>query len=266
MKLNDSQLKNYKVSILLKQKRFIEKEKNKTERLRLKYHSENKKSKINMNQLLLNNNIKPLNLFLLNNANLSDINKSFPKDNTSKNERESFRNIQVQTTFSLSYKKFKTPYQILKLKNKLFKNIFEYSKYNHQNSYIKKEVKEIDIRPYTAYKEKGRTKKVLLSPQINKLNLNKTNFENNKDNFFIQNKTINKNKIIRYNFSHRKISSNNKEDYNNSIKDEKKIDFFKDKNILKIKQIKPLKANFYYNKLNLDKLNNILKKYSYKNT
>ena len=260
MKLNDSEPKNYKVSILLMQKKSNKKEKSKIDLLKLKYSKTSIKSKKIFNQLLLKKINKPLNLFASNNNNtkLLENNKSIP---------ESFRNIQVQTTLSSTNKRFKTPYQILKLKTKMLKDIFDYSKNSHQDSYIQKEInkKGIDIKPYTAYK-KEKNNKILLSPQINKLNLNRINIENIKDNnSSIKKKLFKKNKTFHYNISPRLLSSNNKEKYTSfySIKNKTKIDLLKTKNIFDMKSKKPFKPNCYYNKLNLDKLKNILKKYSY---
>lgn len=247
MKLNNSGLKQFKVSILLMKNSFL-KNLPKTEK------------KINKKVADFKN---LSNFHSKNNKHQYKFNKIFSKTNDKSLGFDTYRNIKVQTALSSSYKKFRTPYQKLHFKNKMLKDIFGSSKNSLQNSDIEKQINEkiIDIRPYSTGIKIKREEKIL-TPRLYLVKLNK-NKNNEKDIFkkiLKKNKTTNSHLLseITNSFSQSFIN-NNYNNYNKpNLTNRKEYKSKKRINIFKI-----FKPNCYYNKLNLEKLSSILRKYSY---
>ncbi len=253
MELQNLELKKFKVSIILMKnptlkniyinKKIIPKRSGNSKNL-LNFYSQNNIQQYKPNKLFSTSIKKPLGL---------DLNKD----------------IKFQTGISSSHKKFQTPYQIFHLKNKMLKDIFDYSKISHKNSYIQQQIKVnkkiVNIMPYTASKKNTREYRAL-TPKFNYVKLN--NFKNNErtfngKRFLKKNKTVNNHikpemansstqtfNKINFNDNNKVVNLASRKEYNN-----------KKKNI--IKQFKLFKPNCYYNKLNLEKLSNILRKYSF---
>ena len=127
----------------------IKREKEKTEKNQLNLFSKKKNKKYFFNNKEYINNHKSFTYKYI------PRNISILKNEKKKIDSEASRNIQVQTTLSSlnNKKKFKTPYQILHLKNKMLKDLLEYSKNYPKIPNLNKKL--INIRPYS----NGNTKK-----------------------------------------------------------------------------------------------------------
>ena len=247
-----TELKIFKVSILLMKKSFIKNNISKSERKQIKNFLENKRIKFLK---------KSLNVHSQNNINkllnrISD-KKSFKSDG--------LKNMKVQTTLSSSVKTFRTPYQIIHLKNKMLKNLFDYSKNNKQNINIEKQFNEeiINIRSFSTREKNKRNEKLILKE---KLNLKSLSWSKK---YLISKKIMKKNKTLNPVMSSPEPSiSYNNFNNNNFLSNKNEIPLnekLKDKSNLKLKfkYIKSFRPNCYYNKLNLEKLSNILRKFSF---
>ena len=263
---NNSKIKKIKVSVLLMKKSNKEKI---------------KIDKKDVNNILKNKKIDKNNLFSQNYLKISQLGNSFQKNLSNlKNDKrniksDTYRNIKVQTSLSSGQKKYRTPYQILHFKNKILKDILDYSKNNHQNksretNFNKKLIK---IRPYSTNKDNIRYEKLLI-PNLKKSLLQKIkNTDNISDKRFILKNIIknknnfNRNFSLNTVFSYNNISNNIDLKNNNKLLYKNEIDLKRYEKLLKVKlKMKPIKAfkpNCYYNKLNLEKITNILRKYSY---
>ena len=191
-----TELKKYKVSILLMKNSFIKNNLPKSERKQIQNYLEDKKIKFSKKSLNVHsqNNINKL----LNNINDKMLFKSDP-----------LKNMKVQTTLSSNHKTFRTPYQIIHLKNKILKNLFDYSKNNKQNSNIEKQFNKeiINIRPYSTREKNKKNEKLILNRKLNLKDLN------NSKKLFITKKIMKKNKTLSPAISSESSISYNK--YNN---------------------------------------------------
>ena len=158
VKLKLPRLKEFKVSILLKQKAEIKKQKEKAERedeiKELRYHIKDKDSLNLIENMKFITTAKYYNLFSVNNITY----KTFPQNisNFIIDKRyikpELFKNMYLQTTLSSSLlrKKFLTPFQIMHKKNNSLKDIL-YSKNKEIIPNGKKKLKNrlLTIRSYS---------------------------------------------------------------------------------------------------------------------
>ena len=155
-----TELKKFKVSILLMKKSFIKNNISKSERKQIKNFLEDKRIKFLK---------KSLNVHSQNNIN-SEINKLLNRISDKKSfKSDGLKNMKVQTTLSSSVKTFRTPYQIIHLKNKMLKNLFDYSKNNKQNINIEKQFNEeiINIRSFSTREKNKRNEKLILKEKLN---------------------------------------------------------------------------------------------------
>jgi hypothetical protein len=218
---------------------------------------------------------KYLNLFSVNNItyktfhqNISNfiINKKYLDPET--------RNIYIQTTLSSSLfkKKFQTPFQIMHLKSRIVREIYDYSKNNCKFPMDIKELKNklLSIRSYSTKNNKRCISGKITRNNIGR-NINITSNDKEKDkNKTIFRKMIKKNKTLNPTYLSKTIpinkninESNNYSKYLRTVGNERNLNRFKSIDKRKNNPIKNFKPNCYYNKLNLKKMYNILKKYSY---
>jgi hypothetical protein len=279
MVLSIPKLKEFNVSIILKKKDEIKKQKEKVERdeelKELKYHIKGKTSLNLMENMRFIATPKYLNLFSVNNItyktfhqNISNfiINKKYLDPET--------RNIYIQTTLSSSLfkKKFQTPFQIMHLKSRIVREIYDYSKNNCKFPMDIKELKNklLSIRSYSTKNNKRCISGKITRNNIGR-NINITSNDKEKDkNKTIFRKMIKKNKTLNPTYLSKTIpinkninESNNYSKYLRTVGNERNLKRFKSIDKRKNNPIKNFKPNCYYNKLNLKKMYNILKKYSY---
>jgi hypothetical protein len=279
MVLSIPKLKEFNVSIILKKKDEIKKQKEKVERDEelkiLKYNIKGKTSLNLMENMRFIATPKYLNLFSVNNItyktfhqNISNfiINKKYLDPET--------RNIYIQTTLSSSLfkKKFQTPFQIMHLKSRIVREIYDYSKNNCKFPMDIKELKNklLSIRSYSTKNNKRCISGKITRNNIGR-NINITSNDKEKDkNKTIFRKMIKKNKTLNPTYLSKTIpinkninESNNYSKYLRTVGNERNLNRFKSIDKRKNNPIKNFKPNCYYNKLNLKKMNNILKKYSY---
>ena len=279
MVLSIPKLKEFNVSIILKKKDEIKKQKEKVERDEelkiLKYNIKGKTSLNLMENMKFIATPKYLNLFSVNNItyktfhqNISNfiINKKYLDPET--------RNIYIQTTLSSSLfkKKFQTPFQIMHLKSRIVREIYDYSKNNCKFPMDIKELKNklLSIRSYST-----KNNKRCISGKITRNNIGRTinitsNDKEKDKNKTIFRKMIKKNKTLNPTYLSKTIpinkninESNNYSKYLRTVGNERNLNRFKSIDKRKNNPIKNFKPNCYYNKLNLKKMYNILKKYSY---
>jgi hypothetical protein len=279
MVLSIPKLKEFNVSIILKKKDEIKKQKEKVERDEelkiLKYNIKGKTSLNLMENMRFIATPKYLNLFSVNNItyktfhqNISNfiINKKYLDPET--------RNIYIQTTLSSSLfkKKFQTPFQIMHLKSRIVREIYDYSKNNCKFPMDIKELKNklLSIRSYSTKNNKRCISGKITRNNIGR-NINITSNDKEKDkNKTIFRKMIKKNKTLNPTYLSKTIpinkninESNNYSKYLRTVGNERNLKRFKSIDKRKNNPIKNFKPNCYYNKLNLKKMYNILKKYSY---
>lgn len=279
MVLSIPKLKEFNVSIILKKKDEIKKQKEKVERDEelkiLKYNIKGKTSLNLMENMRFIATPKYLNLFSVNNItyktfhqNISNfiINKKYLDPET--------RNIYIQTTLSSSLfkKKFQTPFQIMHLKSRIVREIYDYSKNNCKFPMDIKELKNklLSIRSYSTKNNKRCISGKITRNNIGR-NINITSNDKEKDkNKTIFRKMIKKNKTLNPTYLSKTIpinkninESNNYSKYLRTVGNERNLNRFKSIDKRKNNPIKNFKPNCYYNKLNLKKMYNILKKYSY---
>ena len=281
MVLSIPKLKEFNVSIVLKKKDEIQKQKEKVEReeelKEMKYHIKGKTSLNLMENMKFIATPKYLNLFSVNNItyktfhqNISNfvINKKYLDPET--------RNIYIQTTLSSSLfkKKFQTPYQIMHLKNRIIKDIYDTSKNNNK---VPKDIKGLKNKLISIRSYSTKNNKRCISGKITRNNIgrNINITSNNKDkekekNKIIMRKVVKKNKTLTPTYLSKTIpinkntnENNNYNKYLRSVGNERNLCRYKSINKKKSNPIKNFKPNCYYNKLNLKKMYNILKKYSY---
>jgi hypothetical protein len=279
MVLSIPKLKEFNVSIILKKKDEIKKQKEKVERDEelkiLKYNIKGKTSLNLMENMRFIATPKYLNLFSVNNItyktfhqNISNfiINKKYLDPET--------RNIYIQTTLSSSLfkKKFQTPFQIMHLKSRIVREIYDYSKNNCKFPMDIKELKNklLSIRSYSTKNNKRCISGKITRNNIGR-NINITSNDKEKDkNKTIFRKMIKKNKTLNPTYLSKTIpinkninESNNYSKYLRTVGNERNLKRYKSIDKRKNNPIKNFKPNCYYNKLNLKKMYNILKKYSY---
>ena len=279
MVLSIPKLKEFNVSIILKKKDEIKKQKEKVERdeeLKILKHNIKGKTSLNlMENMRFIATPKYLNLFSVNNItyktfhqNISNfiINKKYLDPET--------RNIYIQTTLSSSLfkKKFQTPFQIMHLKSRIVREIYDYSKNNCKFPMDIKELKNklLSIRSYSTKNNKRCISGKITRNNIGR-NINITSNDKEKDkNKTIFRKMIKKNKTLNPTYLSKTIpinkninESNNYSKYLRTVGNERNLNRFKSIDKRKNNPIKNFKPNCYYNKLNLKKMYNILKKYSY---
>jgi hypothetical protein len=151
-------------------------------------------------------------------------------------------------------KLFLSPFQYNNNKNKYFKNLVNFSKEIHSPKHKEKSLinNNFNIKSFNKINEKQirkRNQKTIFTP---KFTLKK---------FKIKNELLNENK------------NENKNEKNYENDDKTKVKFLikglnKEKEIIKNKmenKKKKIKPNCYYNKLHLNKINDIIEKYSYNN-
>lgn len=279
MVLSIPKLKEFNVSIILKKKDEIKKQKEKVERdeelKELKYHIKGKTSLNLMENMKFIATPKYLNLFSVNNItyktfhqNISNfiINKKYLDPET--------RNIYIQTTLSSSLfkKKFQTPFQIMHLKSRIVKEIYDNSK---NNCKVPKDIKELKNKLLCIRSYSTKNNKRCISGKITRNNIGRTinitsNDKEKDKNKIIMRKVIKKNKTLTPTYLSKTIpvnkninESNIYNKYLKTVENERNFYRYKSINNKKNNPIKNFKPNCYYNKLNLKKMNNILKKYSY---
>ena len=279
MVLSIPKLKEFNVSIILKKKDEIKKQKEKVERDEelkiLKYNIKGKTSLNLMENMRFIATPKYLNLFSVNNITYKTfhqnilnfiINKKYLDPET--------RNIYIQTTLSSSLfkKKFQTPFQIMHLKSRIVREIYDYSKNNCKFPMDIKELKNklLSIRSYST-----KNNKRCISWKITRNNIGRTinitsNDKEKDKNKTIFRKMIKKNKTLNPTYLSKTIpinkninESNNYSKYLRTVGNERNLKRYKSIDKRKNNPIKNFKPNCYYNKLNLKKMYNILKKYSY---
>ena len=279
MELSIPKLKEYNVSIILKKKDEIKKQKEKVEReeelKELKYHIKGKTSLNLMENMKFIATPKYLNLFSVNNITYKTFHQNISNFIINKNYLDpETRNIYIQTTLSSSLfkKKFQTPFQILHLKNRIVKDIYDNSK---NSCKVPKDLKELKNKLLSIRSYSSKNNKRCISGKITRNNIGRTinitsNDKEKGKNKIIMRKMIKKNKTLTPTYLSKTIPVNKNINeniiYNKYLKTvENKGNLYRYKSINKKKNnpIKNFKPNCYYNKLNLKKLNNILKKYSY---
>jgi len=239
MELNSTGPKKFKVSILLKKKSKINEDKKTLDKINIKCKLNDNKIKKRKYILKHINSQKKFNCSFHNNNSILDIHKSLPKNISNLIyykkliESEPFRNMEVQTTLSSLNikKKFRTPYQILQLKNKMLKSKFEYSKIIHQNFFLEKEInnKIINIKPYNTKNINKKYENFLSTPKLDTLKA----FDNKYKKIFIIKKTIKKNRILtpsRTFFSDKKILNKNNNKINFLFSNENETDLYNGQN------------------------------------
>ena len=197
MVLSIPKLKEFNVSIILKKKDEIKKQKEKVERDEelkiLKYNIKGKTSLNLMENMRFIATPKYLNLFSVNNItyktfhqNISNfiINKKYLDPET--------RNIYIQTTLSSSLfkKKFQTPFQIMHLKSRIVREIYDYSKNNCKFPMDIKELKNklLSIRSYSTKNNKRCISGKITRNNIGR-NINITSNDKEKDTIFAKSTT-----------------------------------------------------------------------------
>jgi len=282
MVLSIPKLKEFNVSIVLKKKDEIKKQKEKVERdeilKELRYHIKGKTSLNLLENMKFIATPKYLNLFSVNNITYKTFHQNISNFVIDKKYLDpETRNIYIQTTLSSSLfkKKFQTPFQIMHLKSRIIKDIYDTSK---NNSKVPKDIKELknkllSIRSYSTKNNKrcisGKMTKNNIVKNINITNNNKDK-EREKDKAkTIVRKAIKKNKTLTPTYLsktipvNKNINENNNYKYLRTVGNERNLNRYKSINRNKNNPIKNFKPNCYYNKLNLKKMYNILKKYSY---
>ena len=279
MVLSIPKLKEFNVSIILKKKDEIKKQKEKVERDEisklLKYHIKGKTSLNLMENIRFIATPKYLNLFSVNNItyktfhqNISNfiINKKYLDPET--------RNIYIQTTLSSSLfkKKFQTPFQIMHLKSRIIKEIYDNSKNNCKAPKDIKGLKNklLSIRAYSTKNNKRCISGKIVRNNIGRnINITSDNKERDKSKAFMR-KVFKKNKTLTPTYLSKTIpvnkninENNNYNKYLRTVGNERNLYRYKTINKKKNNPIKNVKPNCYFNKLNLKKMYNILKKYSY---
>ena len=262
--LKDDQIKNETVKAVKRQLRLFLEYKNKNNFFNRKNYINSYKSFSTISPNNIYQNI-PRKILLL-------------KKYREQTDYEDQTNIQVQTTLSSVSKKtkFRTPFQILHLKNNTLKNIFDYSRNYPKIPSLGKDSKKklINLRTYSNYKN------LKYQSYLTKPNNESSKYETPKN---VEKNNINTKKLflmkgikkdIKVNpliFSNTSISlykntlntiNNNENNINlNEISLYK--NFYNSKISLKKRPMKKFKLKCYYNKLNLKKISNILKKYTY---
>lgn len=281
MVLSIPKLKEFNVSIVLKKKDEIQKQKEKVEReeelKELKYHIKGKTSLNLMENMKFIATPKYLNLFSVNNITYKTFHQNISNFVIDKKYLDpETRNIYIQTTLSSSLfkKKFQTPYQIMHLKSRIIKDIYDTSK---NNSKVPKDIKGLKNKLISISSYSTKNNKRCISGKITRNNIgrNINITSNNKDkekekNKIIMRKVIKKNKTLTPTYLSKTIPINKNTNENNncnkylrSVGNERHLCRYKSINKKKSNPIKNFKPNCYYNKLNLKKMYNILKKYSY---
>ena len=282
MKLKLPRLKEFKVSILSKPKAEIKKQKEKAERedqLKIiKYHIKDKSSLNLIENMKYISSPKYLNLFSVNNITYKTFHQNISNNLIDKKyiEPELLKNMYVQTTLSSSLlrKKFLTPFQIMHSKNNSLKDMLNYSKNNDKIPKSEKELKGrlLSIRSYSTKNYNKLTKEnIIIKNASNSISKIK-NFSNNNIRKIILKKVIKQNKALlptSNNLSKTMPINNNinekngNNNYLKSVGNEKYVLRFNSVEKMKYRPINQFKANCYYNKLKLKKMEDILKKYSY---
>lgn len=281
MRLKLPRLKEFKVSILLKQKNEIKKQKEKAERedeiKELKYHIKDKDSLNLIENMKFITTAKYYNLFSVNNITY----KTFPQNisNFIIDKRyikpELFKNMYLQTTLSSSLlrKKFLTPFQIMHKKNNSLKDIL----YSKNNEIISKDKKKLKNRLLTIRSYSTKNYNKLKNENITMKNVSNSmgkvrNLRSNNSHKIILRKIIKQDNILPATSSYLSTSmplnkniyeKNDSNNYLRSVDNEKYLLRYNSIEKIKYKPISQIKANCYFNKLKLKKVNNILKKYSY---
>ena len=239
MESNSPGSKRFKVSILLMKRPRINKDKKKSQTIK-------HKSNDNKKEILFRpkSSQKVPHILFRNNNSITNFYKSLPKNNSNSISKKFFeselvknRNMKVQTLNVK--KKFRTPFQIFQLKNKIFKRKFEYSKKFLHNFFFENDYNNKIMPSYRQNGERKCTERFTLSYDRirNSSKSNSTNIKNK----FVMKKPINNKK--------RKNSSktfylNNKQ--NNHLYIKKKFfslkrnftDLYKYKKIFNLKMLK----------------------------
>ena len=275
-------LKEFKVSILLKKKAEIQRQKEKAlkeeELKELKYNIKDKNSLNLIENLKFISSPKYLNLFSVNNITYKTFHQNISNSVIDKKyiEPELLKNMYIQTTLSSSLlrKKFLTPFQIMHPKNNSLRDIFLSSKNNNKIPNAQKELKNrlLTIRSYSTKNKNRLTNESIIMKNTNNSVSKIINFKNNGSHKIILKKVIKQNKNLIPTSTYLSTTMpqnktiNEKNDNNNylrSVGNEKYLFRYKSIQKMKYKPINQFKANCYYNKLKLKKMENILKKFSY---
>ena len=192
---------------------------------------------------------------------------------------ELLKNMYVQTTLSSSLlrKKFLTPFQIMHSKNNSLRDILHYSKNNDKITKSEKKIKSrlLTIRSYSTKNDNRITNEnIFIKNDSNSMSKFKNLRSNNSHKIILR-------KVIKQNKQNRNIlpasnylsttmplikninGKNHNNNYLRSVGNEKYLLRYKSIEKMNFKPIAQFKANCYYNKLKLKKVDNILKKYSY---
>ena len=276
-------LKEFKVSIIVKQKDEIKKQKEKAKRedeLKIiKYQIKDKNSLNLIENMKYISSPKYLNLFSVNNITYKTLHQNISNSIIDKRyiEPELLKNMYVQTTLSSSLlrKKFLTPFQIMHSKNNSLKDMLNYSKNNDKIPNSEKEIKNklLTIRSYsTKNYNKLTNENIILKNTSNSMSMSKNKtFKTNNSHKIILKNVIKQNKQNKTLFTSTYLSKtmplnkniNEKNDNLESVNNEKYFLRYNSIEKMKYKPIKKFKANCYYNKLKLKKMDSILKKFSY---
>ena len=282
MKLKLPRLKEFKVSILFKQKAQIKRQKEKAERedqLKIiKYHIKDKSSLNLIENMKYISSPKYLNLFSVNNITYKNFHENISNNLIDKKylEPELLKNMYVQTTLpsSLLRKKFLTPFQIMHSKNNSLKDMLNYSKNNDKIPKGEKEIKSrlLSIRSYSMKNYNKPTKENIIMKNASNSMSKIKNFSNDNIRKIFLKRVIKKNKALLPTSSYlsetmpinNKINEKNgNNNYLKSVGNEKYVLKYNRIEKMNNKPINQFKANCYYNKLKLKKMEDILKKYSY---
>ena len=278
-------LKEFKVSIIVKQKDEIKKQKEKAKRedeLKIiKYQIKDKNSLNLIENMKYISSPKYLNLFSVNNITYKTLHQNISNSIIDKRyiEPELLKNMYVQTTLSSSLlrKKFLTPFQIMHSKNNSLRDILHYSKNNDKITKSEKKIKSrlLTIRSYSTKNDNRITNEnIFIKNDSNSMSKIKNLRSNNSHKIILR-------KVIKQNKQNRNIlpasnylsttmplikninGKNHNNNYLRSVGNEKYLLRYKSIEKMNFKPITQFKANCYYNKLKLKKVDNILKKYSY---
>ncbi len=282
MRLKLPRLKEFKVSIIVKQKAEIKKQKEKAEKedeLKImKYHIKDKNSLNLIENMKYISSPKYLNLFSVNNITYKTLHQNISNCTIDKKciEPELLKNIYVQTTLSTSLlrKKFLTPFQIMHQKNNSLRDILHCSKNSDKIPKSEKKIKSrlLTIRSYSTKNDNRLKNENIIIKNANDSMSKIKNLKGNNSHKIILRKVIKQNKnlfpVSNYLSTTMPLikNKNEKNDNNNylrSVGNEKYLLRFKSIEKMKYKPISKFKANCYYNKLKLKKVDDILKKYSY---
>ena len=278
MESDNHELKLMRVSVVLLKDDQIKYEKEKAEKRQQKLFLEYKNKKNLFIGKKSINSYKSFNKFSPNNTIYNYIPRKISLLKNFNNQID--YDMQFQTTLSSfnKKKKFKTPYQILHLKDKTLKNIFDNSRNYPKIPSLEKDIKKKlkNMRTYSNYnnikyqsyftkpnyeaqklemnknieKQKINNIKLVLMKGIKKdikINPHILSFSSNKKVLNTINSNENNRKSLIHNINDMSL---NKNLTNNKIK-------------VKNKPITKIKPNCYFNKLNLKKISKILRKYTY---